>query len=77
MKNLDNILEIAANLIIEGKCTVDNAITQAIKQDTERILNTVEDMTDMNRDYVNNENKNQKAYHLIMKSVYYKLTKRI
>ena len=73
MKNLNNIIEIAANLIVEGKANKENAIQMAIEIDNNRILNVVSDIKDM-RDFPNPHNKNQKAYNIILNNVYNKLT---
>ena len=71
---LNNIIELAAQLVIEGKATSETAIELALKQDNEMSLKCVEDMTDMRRGYINEENKTQKAFGIIMKSVYSKLS---
>lgn len=76
MKQLEYIITIAAQLVIDGKLTEENAIEMALQLDTDRCLQCVEDMADMNRGYINNEhNTTQKAYHIIMKSVHKKLSK--
>ena len=71
---LNNIIELAANLIIEGKATENNAIEMALKIDSEKCLKCVEDVADMNRGYINENNQTQKAYGILLKSVYQKLS---
>jgi len=71
---LNNIIDLAAQLIIEGKATAENAVELALKQDNEMALKCVEGMTDMRRGYINEENKTQKAFGIIMESVYSKLS---
>lgn len=70
MKNLENIIEIAAQLVIDGKATTENAIEMALEIDTNRALKCVEDMADMNRGYINPHNKTQAAYNTMMQRVF-------
>lgn len=71
---LSNIIELAAQLVIEGKATTEKAMELALKQDNENTLKCVEDMEDMRRGYINEKNKTQKAFGIIMESVYSKLS---
>lgn len=71
---LNNIIELAAQLVNEGKATIDNAIEVAIRIDNERALKCIEDMADMSKGYVNQENKTQKAFGILLTSVYGKLS---
>ena len=71
---LNNIIELAAQLVVQGEATNENAIELALQKDNERSLKCVEDISDMRRGYVNESNKTQKAYGIIMKSVYSKLS---
>lgn len=71
---LNNITDLAAQLVIEEKSTTENAIELALKQDNEMSLKCVEDMEDMRRGHINEENKTQKAFGIIMESVYAKLS---
>ncbi len=70
MKNLDNIIEAAAQLIIEGKATIDTAFEMALKADMARCEKAIDDMRDMKAGYINPENKTQKAANILMHSVY-------
>ena len=71
---LNNIIDLAAQLVIEGKATTENAIELALKQDNEMVLKCVEDMEDMRRGYINEANKTQKVFGIIIESVYSKLS---
>jgi len=72
---LNNIIELAANLIIEGKAAEENAIQMAIEQDSNKCLEVIEDIYDMRRGYVNEKNTNQKGYEIVKNSVYERLSK--
>jgi len=71
---LNNIIELASQLVIEGKATIETAFEIALKIDNERTLNTIEDIADMNRGYVNDNNKTQKAFGILLKSVNQRLS---
>jgi hypothetical protein len=70
---IENITTIAANLIISGKATPENAIEKAIELDSNKCLEVIEDINDMKRGYINTHNKTQKAFNILLKSVYEKL----
>lgn len=72
---LNNIIELAAKLIIEGKATEENAIQMAIEQDNNKCLEVIEDMADMRRGYINERNTNQKGFEIVRNSVYERLSK--
>ena len=72
---LNNIIELAANLIIEGKATEENAMQMVIEQDSNKCLEVIEDIFDMRRGYVNERNTNQKGYEIVKNSVYERLSK--
>ncbi len=67
---VENIAELAAQLIIDGKSSVKNAFEMALKIDSEKCLDVIEDMADMRGGYVNDLNKNQKAYEIILEGAY-------
>lgn len=71
---LENIIDIASSLILEGKATEQNAIQMAIQIDNDRILNTVEDLVDMRKGYVNQNNKTQVAFETIKNRVHINLS---
>jgi hypothetical protein len=71
---IKNIIELAANLVIEGKADETNALEMALKIDTEKALKCIDDITDMKRGYINPNNQTQKAYGILLKSVYQRLT---
>jgi len=73
MKNLNNIIERAANLIISGEATKDNALQMAIEIDNNKCEEVIFDVKSM-RDYPNAHNLNQKAFYIIMNGVYTKLS---
>ena len=66
---LENIIELAALLVIEGKATEDNALQMAIEEDNKRCLNMIEDINNLNE-----ENTNKTGYEIVMENVYSKLT---
>ena len=72
---LNNIIELAAKLIIEGKATEENAIQMAIDQDNNKCLEVIEDMADMRSGYINERNTNQKGFEIVRNSVYERLSK--
>ena len=72
---LNNIIELASTLIIEGKATQENALQMAIEIDTNRCAKSIDDVSDMRRGYVNERNTTQKALDILCKSVYEKLSK--
>ena len=72
---LNNIIELAANLIIEGKATEENAIQMAIEIDNNKCLNVSEDLSNIKKGYVNELNLNQKGFNIVLKSTYNKLSK--
>ena len=67
---VNNIIELAANLIIEGKATNENAIEMAIREDNDRCLKVFEDVTYMRKGYVNDLEKSQKGYSILLNSVH-------
>jgi hypothetical protein len=67
---INNIIELAANLIIEGKATNENTIEMAIREDNDRCLKVFEDVTYMIKGYVNDFEKSQKGYSILLNSVY-------
>ena len=73
MKNLQNIIDIASDLIVSGKATEDNAIEMAIEIDNERIINVMQDVQSIRRGYKNDRNINQKGFQIVMNRVYRKL----
>ncbi len=75
MNHINNIIEFAARLVIEGNATPDNAIFKALKNDSEMCLNCIDDLNDMNRGYNNQNVKTQKAFNILLESVYSKLQK--
>lgn len=74
MKQLDYIIDIAAQLVIDGEATPENAIELALQRDTDKCLQCIDDMTDMNRGYINEHNKTQTAFGILLKSVHSKLS---
>jgi len=72
---IENIVNLAALLIIEGKATKENAIERALEIDSVKCLRVIEDIADMKKGYLNGLNVNQKAYSIVIKSVYDKLAK--
>ena len=72
---LNNIIELAANLIIEDKATEENAIQMAIEIDNNKCLNVSEDLSNIKKGYVNELNLNQKGFNIVLKSTYNKLSK--
>ena len=70
---INNIAELAAQLVIEGKATFDNAIEMAINQDNKRCINAIEDMDNMKRGYITEHNKTLKAYKVLLNSTYVNL----
>lgn len=72
-KQLNNILDFAAELIINENISLDEAIQAALKKDNERCLTCIDDISDMHKGYVNSNNKTQKAFHVIQESVHSKL----
>ena len=72
---LNNILEIAANLITEGKATEENAIEMAIELDNNKSLKLHEDISDMRKGYINELNGNQKGFNIVLEGTYNKLSK--
>ncbi len=72
---LNNIIELAASLIIEGKATEENAIEIAIEIDNNKCLNVFEAISDMHKGYINELNINQKGFNIVLKSTYNKLSK--
>jgi len=72
---LNNIIELAANLITTGKAIEVNAIQMAIEIDNNKCLEVFENISDMKRGYVNEKNINQKGYGIILKSTYNRLSK--
>jgi hypothetical protein len=70
---IENLTTIAANLIISGKATPENAIQLAVEMDSQKCLEVIQDIFDMKRGYINKNNKSQKAFHILLKSVYKKL----
>ena len=73
MIQLENIIQSAANLIVKGEATADNAIQMAIELENNRCIKMIEDIDNMKRGYVNDLEKNQKAFKIILNSVYNKL----
>lgn len=73
---INNITEIAAELVISGKATIENALQMALEMDSEMVLKSIEDIRDMQNDYNNEENKTQKAFNVLMNSVYSKLKRK-
>lgn len=71
---LNNIAELAAELVISGKATFENAFQIALELDNDMVLKSIEDIRDMNNGYKNEENKTQKAFGILMNSVYSKLS---
>lgn len=72
---LNNIIELAANLIIEGRATEENAIQMAIEEDNNRCLAVFEDISYMRNGYINELNTNQKGFNIILENTYNKLSK--
>ena len=72
---LENIVELAANLILEGKATESNALQIAIEIDNNKCLEVIEDISDMKRGYINERNTNQKGFEIVKNSVYERLSK--
>lgn len=72
---LEDIVELAANLILEGKATESNALQMAIEIDNNKCLEVIEDISDMRRGYINERNTNQKAFEIVKNSVYERLSK--
>jgi len=72
---LNNIIELAANLITEGKATEENAIQVAIEIDNNKCLDVFEDISNMRKGYINEHNVNQKGFHIVLQSTYNKLSK--
>lgn len=70
---INNIAELAAELVISGKATIENAFQKALEIDNEMILKSIEDIRDMQNGYKNDENKTQKSFGILMNSVYSKL----
>ena len=71
---LNNLIEIASNLVLSGVATIENAFEMAIKKDQEMISTAINDMEDMNRGYINKSNKTQKAFDVLLNEVYFKLS---
>lgn len=67
---LNNLVELAAQLILDGKATIDNAMQMAIEQDSDRCLQAIEDMKDKLDGYINPNNKTQKAASILMNRIY-------
>lgn len=72
---LNRIIQLAANLILEGKANKDNAIQMAIEIDNNKCLEVIEDISAMRRGYINQRNTNQKAFEIVKNSVYERLSK--
>lgn len=77
MKNqINNIAEIAAELVISGKATIENAFQMALELDNDMIFKSIEDIRDMQNGHKNEANKTQKAFGILMNSVYSKLKRK-
>ncbi len=72
---LNNIIELAATLITEGKATEENAIQMAMEIDNNKCLDIFEDISDMRKGYINELNVNQKGFNIVLESTYNKLSK--
>lgn len=73
---INNIAEIATELVISGKSTIENAFQMALELDNDMVLKSIEDIRDMQNGYKNENNKTQKAFGILMESVYSKLKRK-
>ena len=72
---LNNIIELAAKLITEGRATEENAIQMAIEIDNNKCVDVFEDISDMHRGYINELNLNQNGFNNVLTNTYNKLSK--
>ena len=72
---LNNIIELAVNLIIKGIATEENAILMAIEKDNNKCSDVFEDISYMRSGYNNELNINQKSFNIVLESTYNKLSK--
>jgi len=72
---LNNIIELAAKLITEGRATEENAIQMAIEIDNNKCVDVFEDVSDMRKGYINELNLNQNGFNNVLTNTYNKLSK--
>ena len=72
---LNNIIELAASLITEGRATEENAIQMAIEIDNNKCVDVFEDVSDMRKGYINELNLNQNGFNNVLTNTYNKLSK--
>ena len=77
MKNLKNIIEIAATLVNEGKSTVENAIEKAIELDNQMCENTLGVLSNQRGyNFINSNNiVPTKGLQIVKKSLYERFNK--
>jgi hypothetical protein len=77
MKNLKNLIEIAATLVVEGKATVENAIEKAIELDNQMCENTLGVLNNQRGyNFINSNNiVPTKGLQIVKKSLYERFNK--